>query len=177
MGERGCMTLGDALAFAARAHDGQTDKAGQPYIRHVMRVVETVAGQGEDAMIVAALHDVFEDTGATLADLAEGLPPTTPIWARKWSVRDRAGAPHGFLPFVQGRALESLTRNQGEAYDDYLWRVRIDPLAATVKLADLRDNLARITELGDEGRSLAKRYRKAQQTLAGDALRAAMEAA
>ena len=64
-------TLERAIALAARAHEGQTDKAGAPYILHPLRVL--LAQTTDPARMVAALHDVVEDCGITLDDLrAEG---------------------------------------------------------------------------------------------------------
>ena len=51
--------LNDALQIAARAHAGQKDKSGLPYINHPLRVMGRV--EGEAAQIVALLHDVLED--------------------------------------------------------------------------------------------------------------------
>jgi len=64
-----------AMAFAARAHANQRRKgaAQEPYVNHLIEVAATVAeatgGADEDALIAALLHDVVEDTPATLADL------------------------------------------------------------------------------------------------------------
>ena len=52
--------LNQAIALAALAHEGQTDKAGAPYILHSLRVM--LRCQGETAQICAVLHDVLEDT-------------------------------------------------------------------------------------------------------------------
>jgi len=58
--------LEQAIDLARRAHSGQTDKAGRPYIKHVLRVLDSV--NTEDERIAAALHDVAEDTELTLDD-------------------------------------------------------------------------------------------------------------
>ena len=52
--------LSKAISIALKAHEGQTDKAGMPYIGHVMRVMN--AGRTMDEKIVGVLHDVVEDT-------------------------------------------------------------------------------------------------------------------
>ena len=49
-----------AKDLAHRAHAGQVDKAGRPYIEHVARVAARVADDPE-AEAVAWLHDVLED--------------------------------------------------------------------------------------------------------------------
>ena len=75
-------TIFDAHTFAIRAHAGQTDKGGQPYIRHLERVANaSVARAGHarsidridldpmEVMQAAILHDVLEDTATTRTDL------------------------------------------------------------------------------------------------------------
>ena len=67
-------TVIDAEAFARAAHSEQKDKAGEPYLRHLVRVVgrtsATLAGlpgllSGErvcELLQIAWLHDVIRDT-------------------------------------------------------------------------------------------------------------------
>lgn len=61
--------LEKAMQIAAMAHDGQVDKAGKPYIEHVLRVMERVNTVCEK--ICAVLHDVLEDSEITLSDLRD----------------------------------------------------------------------------------------------------------
>jgi (p)ppGpp synthase/HD superfamily hydrolase len=60
-----------AYAFAEYAHRGQRRKDGQAYISHPVRVARLLArlGYGEDVLVAAILHDVVEDTPATLGDI------------------------------------------------------------------------------------------------------------
>jgi (p)ppGpp synthase/HD superfamily hydrolase len=105
-----------AQRIATQAHVGQTDKAGRPYIGHPSRVAARLAGD-EQAEAAAWLHDVLEDTVTTATDLAAlGIPATVVA------------------------AVEALTRRNGEAPDDYYARVAANPLALTVKQADIADN-------------------------------------
>src|SRR5947208_14635665 len=60
-------TIERALQIAARAHEGQVDKEGLPYILHPLRVMDGV--EGTEAKIVAVLHDAIEDTPVTADDL------------------------------------------------------------------------------------------------------------
>ena len=62
-------TLERAIEIAAKAHTGQVDKAGQPYILHPLRVMLRV--NSADERIAAVLHDAVEDTDVTLELLAE----------------------------------------------------------------------------------------------------------
>ncbi|RTE02446.1 HD domain-containing protein [Paenibacillus whitsoniae] len=107
--------LTKAILLAAKAHDGQEDKGGQPYILHPIRLASRAKSE-EDA-IVAVLHDVVEDSNITLFDLQK----------------------EGFSPSVID-ALDCLTRRADESYDAFIERVKLNPLATRVKLLDLEDN-------------------------------------
>jgi (p)ppGpp synthase/HD superfamily hydrolase len=133
--------LEKAILFATEAHEGQRDKNGEPYILHPLRVMFKVRAQGECEVvqIAAVLHDVVEDTGATLDD-----------------IEDEFGA---FVRMTVG----TLTEREGEKYTDYIERVAERPSATKIKLADLEDNMdpKRVTtEFG-----LYKRYFKAYRRL------------
>ena len=67
-----------ALEFAIRHHAGQVRKyTGEPYIYHPIAVAEIVTSVGHtDEMVAAALlHDVVEDTDATLDDVEREFGP------------------------------------------------------------------------------------------------------
>ena len=104
-----------ALQIAARAHERQKDKDGQPYILHPLRVMNAV--EDHSAKVVAVLHDVIEDTLVTAEDLRR----------------------EGFNEAVLV-AVECLTHRKGETYADYVVRCKGDVIARRVKLADLEDN-------------------------------------
>ena len=119
-------TLEDAITIATAAHDGQVDKSGRPYIGHPLRVMASVSGEHEQ--MAAVLHDVIEDTPVTAADLlARGCPA---------AVVD---------------AVVALSHLPEEPQEDYLRRVAANPLALSVKRADISDNLspARIARLDE----------------------------
>ncbi len=144
------MKLEDAIVAATRIHAGQVDKGGAPYIEHALRVM--LAVQGEREKIAAVLHDAAEDAGWTRleAELGELPPP----WLRD--------------------ALDALTRRPDEPYGRYLERVRGNPTAVAVKLADLADNmnLSRIPNPTSEDRERVEKYETARRVLV-DAQRAA----
>ncbi len=60
-----------AYEFAAKAHEGQMRSSGKPYIIHPLAVAYTLLelGMDTDTICAALLHDVVEDTDATLDDL------------------------------------------------------------------------------------------------------------
>lgn len=126
-----------AIRLAAEAHQGQTDKAGMPYILHPLRVMFGM--QAEAEMMTAVLHDVIEDTEWTLDTLRE------------------EGFPEQVL-----KALDLLTRRDEESYEAFIDRVKDNPIARRVKLADLEDNMdiKRISSLTErDGKRLAKYHR------------------
>ena len=108
-------TLEHAIALAAKAHEGQKDKAGEPYILHPLRMMLKLNTREE--RIAAVLHDIVEDCG--------------------WSL-DRIRA-EGFSERVIG-AVEAVTKRPGEDYDDFVMRAAAHPIGRSVKLADLEDN-------------------------------------
>lgn len=132
-----------ALKTAWAAHRDQSDKQGEPYIFHVMRVMFRCKTQKE--RIVALLHDVVEDGNVTLAQLTEHFP----------------------ADIVE--AVDVLTRNKrGETYEAYIERVAANPLARRVKLADLADHLKPSRAAGltaEDAARLIPRYELAQMRL------------
>jgi len=134
--------LEDAIILATGAHRGQVDKAGELYILHPLRVMLEL--KDEAGRIAAVLHDVLEDTSITVDDLREG----------------------GYSEEVL-RALDALTRREGESYPEFIERVAADPLARRVKLADLADNLDadRLPEMAEADRQRMARYRAAWERL------------
>lgn len=131
-----------ALRIAARAHAGQMDKAGVPYIEHPKFVSSLLSGEKEKA--VALLHDVLEDTNVTYQDLLA------------------AGIPQEVV-----EAVEVLTRTQDMKYEDYLLKVKQQPLACTVKKADLLHNMdiSRIPYPTRQDWERLEKYRKAYRFL------------
>jgi (p)ppGpp synthase/HD superfamily hydrolase len=66
---KGMSSVERAVELATRRHAGQLDKAGQPYLLHLLRVMQQV--EGDIAKQAAVLHDVLEDTPATADELLE----------------------------------------------------------------------------------------------------------
>lgn len=132
-----------AKALAYRAHAGQVDKAGRPYIEHVARVAAAVADDPE-AEAVAWLHDVLEDCPDFEKEI---FGPQLPIEVRA--------------------AVVLLTR-LGTDPEVYYRGIRTSPLALRVKLADIADNAdeARLALLDTETASrLRHKYAAALRAL------------
>ena len=62
-----------AYELAAKMHDGQLRKSGEPYIIHPVEVAKILAslGMDEQTIIAGLLHDVVEDTEYTEEQLKE----------------------------------------------------------------------------------------------------------
>lgn len=63
----------EAYQFAAKKHEGQFRKSGDPYITHCLGVAEIISELqgGPTTIIVGLLHDTIEDTGTTKAEIEE----------------------------------------------------------------------------------------------------------
>lgn len=139
-------TLERAIQIATEAHKGQFDKAGREYIGHPIRVMEM--GKTEDEKIVGVLHDVIEDTDWTFERLEA----------------------EGFSQEVIN-ALRCVTKtSENENYDEFIDRVKKNPLAAAVKINDLTDNMdiRRLPYLSDKDVKRLKKYLKAYKRLTGE---------
>ena len=136
--------LDRALEIAVKAHAGQKDKAGEPYILHPLRIMMKM--EREEEQVVAVLHDVVEDSDLSLEDLR------------------RAGFPDTIL-----EAVDCLTRREGEEYERYVERAAGNPLARKIKVADLDDNMnfRRLHGLAEKDRARMERYQKAHRFLTG----------
>ena len=108
--------LEDAIALATRAHHGQRDRYGEPFILHPLRVMLRL--DTEEERIAGVLHDLVEKTPLTFETLrASGY--SEPVLA----------------------ALDCVTRKPDETYEEFVLRSASNPLAKRVKLADLEDNM------------------------------------
>ena len=139
-------TIERAIQIATEAHKGHFDKAGREYIGHPIRVMEM--GKTKDEKIVGVLHDVIEDTDWTFERLEA----------------------EGFSQEVIN-ALRCVTKtSENENYDEFIDRVKKNPLAASVKINDLTDNMdiRRLPYLSDKDVKRLKKYLKAYKRLTGE---------
>ena len=131
-----------AMRLSFKAHEGQLDRCGIPYVTHPLHLAEQMPD--EDCTVAALLHDVVEDTDYSLEDLRRmGFPP---------------------------RALEAvalLTHDPAEPYLDYVARLKQNPVARTVKLADLRHNsdLTRLDTVTERDLARVEKYAAALRLL------------
>lgn len=140
-----------ARRIASKAHRGQVDLQGEPYIGHPLAVSRGVSKRLRKAApdlvdlgeVMAILHDVVEDSELTLDDLAD------------------AGASNELL-----LGIEVLSRREGQPYSDYInylvdaeYNHVVKFVALWVKLSDIEHNTQEDRRYeGDE--SMRKRYEK-----------------
>jgi (p)ppGpp synthase/HD superfamily hydrolase len=130
------------IGVALEAHVDQTGKDGRPYILHPLHLMLQM--DTDEEMMVAVLHDVIEDSGLTPTHLASlGLPDTVL------------------------EAVSLLTHDDSLDYESYVQRLKANPLARKVKLADLAHNmdLLRLPEVGAKDLVRLQRYRRAWDIL------------
>ena len=131
-----------ALKLCFEAHKNQTDKSGMPYVFHPFHLAESMTD--EYTTTVALLHDVVEDTDYTLRDLKEmGFPER---------VTD---------------ALALLTHDKSVPYMEYVEKIKHNPIARAVKLADLAHNsdLSRLDAVDEKALRRVEKYKKAMEIL------------
>lgn len=156
-------TIDDTIALVTEAHAGQTDKAGEPYVDHVLRVYERTkqrldnlgiaidADERDEILHAALLHDIVEDTDRTFDQLrAMGYADATV------------------------RRVELLTRKDGRPYQEEIEEIAAsgDLGAIVIKLSDNEDNSdqVRAAKLPKANPERLARYNRSMETL-----RAALE--
>lgn len=126
--------LDKAGLICVTKHQGQRDKTGCAYFQHPMRVA--LRCSTDDEKIVALLHDTIEDTDVTTEYLLD----------------------EGFPRYIVD-AILSVTKKDGESYEDFVARAKGNPIGRQVKIHDLEDNLD-VMRLDDVSPEMAKRFTK-----------------
>lgn len=132
-----------ALSIACDKHSGQIDKANKPYIYHIVQVGKNISKKEDKYLAVAYLHDVLEDTNLTKENLLEKFP----------------------VEVVE--AVQAITKKDNEPYNEYLERVKNNPIALIVKISDLTHNidLSRLKKISSSDLKRVEKYRKAMEYL------------
>ena len=134
-----------SLHIALQAYAGKTDKAGREYILHPLRVMAKIKTDMERS--AALLHDVLEDSDITSKQLlAEGIPAEVV------------------------EAIQYLSKNENEDYQDFVARAKKNKIAARVKIADIEDNIdvLRLSSLDEYDLARIKKYHSAWRLLQED---------
>jgi len=132
--------LAKAIQFAADKHSNQTDKGGNAYILHPLRMMMRLRTTDEELMAIAVLHDTVEDCGVSFDDL------------REFGMTERVIA-----------GVKALTKQAGETYEQFIDRLEGNRDALMVKREDLRDNsdLTRLKGVTEKDVTRMQKYMKA----------------
>lgn len=132
-----------ALKVSFEAHEEQKDKNGIPYVYHPFHLAEQMDTEAET--IVALLHDVVEDNRDYPLQRIKDM---------------------GFSDEVI-EALELMTHDDSVPYMDYVSKLKSNPIARKVKLADLRHNsdLSRLDTIDEAAIERLKKYKEAYEYL------------
>lgn len=130
--------LEKAIQLVVKHHSGQVDKAGQPYIMHLIRVM--IKGQTDTEKICGVLHDIVEDTDCTFQTLKD----------------------EGFSDEIID-IVSCVTKINNEPYEDFISRILKNSIAVKVKINDLEDNmnLNRLNKITIKDTERLKKYNKA----------------
>ena len=137
-----------AHALAAKAHEGQLRLSGEPYITHPVAVATIIADLGLDTVSAAAalLHDAFEDTGVTLAQIEGEFGPAVAAIVDGVTKLDR-------LRFDSREAQQAATMRKMLIAMASDWRVLV------IKLADRLHNMRTLSVMPED-----KQRRTAEET-------------
>ncbi|HSH05031.1 MAG TPA: HD domain-containing protein [Anaerolineae bacterium] len=127
-----------AIIIAVRAHENQRQRDGTPYILHPLFLMSQM--YDHPTRMAALLHDVVEDTAYTLEQLQSELDLDDDITT----------------------AIRLLTHEEDVSYEDYLTRLKPNPIARQVKLADLKHNMdvRRLNIVAPRDQVRLERYRR-----------------
>lgn len=134
--------LAKMLKICVEKFDGHFDKAGMPYIFHLLKVMHYVKSDDEELQCIALGHDLVEDIFAS--DHEAGYS-----FLRREGFSDRV---------ING--IRNLTKIAGEELDVYVERVKSSLDSIIVKLADLRHNsdIRRLKGLRDKDIERVRKY-------------------
>jgi len=151
--------LDKAISIAVKAHEGQVDKGGAPYILHPLRVMLSV--NTEDERIVAVLHDVIEDcsdrgfTFEYLSDqgfseiVVDAIKSVTKTYEEELNIKSKQG------------------QERIDAYLKFVERAKNNSIGRVVKKADITDNMdtSRLGELNHKDIDRLTQYKAALDLL------------
>lgn len=138
--------LASAIAYASMMHENQLDKGGKPYILHPLLLMFRMSQYSTDPELLCTcvLHDVMEDCGVTREDLLSIGMSDRVIYA-----------------------VMTLSRVDGETYDQFIDRICMSRDAMLVKLEDLKDNSdpSRLIGIATQDLQRIEKYMKAYKKI------------
>lgn len=164
---------------AQKLHKGQTDKGGNDYFEHVLKVASS--GFDWKEKVVGFLHDASEDCNMNVDDVMHLLDaeisrvsanPKEDLWDEEWWeewMEDIDVYPCEITHTITDEereeiktALTLLNYHTAPSREEYINRISINFLALKVKLNDLRNNMdiTRIPEPTENDYARLDRYKK-----------------
>ncbi len=136
-------------AFAAKAHDGQLRRSGDPYVVHPLGVASTIAELKLDVPSICAglLHDCVEDTSATTDDISK-------LFGSEIAFLVEGVTKLGKIPW------NTKEERQAENFRKMLLAMARDIRVILIKLADRVDNMRTLESMPPE-----KQERIARETM------------
>src|SRR5215210_1177715 len=141
--------LARAFHFAARAHEGQVRRSGEPFAHHPWAVAKICAELhlDEQSLAAALLHDVVEDTEVELDDL-------------RAEFGDEIGVLVEGVTKLTRTSFQSREQAEAENYRKMIVAMAQDVRVILIKLADRLHNMRTIEYQGKQ-----TQVRKAKETL------------
>jgi (p)ppGpp synthase/HD superfamily hydrolase len=136
--------LSKMLLLVTQKFDGKYDRAGKPYVLHLLKVMHYIKSEDEELQVIALGHDLVEDTDVTFFDLTN----------------------MGFTGrVVQG--IRNMTKMPGQTEDEYVVGLMSSVDSIVVKLADLRHNsdIRRLKGLTEKDFARIQKYHRMHLTL------------
>jgi guanosine-3',5'-bis(diphosphate) 3'-pyrophosphohydrolase len=147
--EKNITLVKKAYVFAAKAHQGQIRRSGEPYMSHPLEVANMLADMKLDHTTLAAglLHDVLEDTGVD------------PLEIQQIFGKEISDLVEGVTKISRMESSSPETR-QAESIRKIILAMTDDPRIIFIKLADRVHNLKTLKFLPED-----KQSQVAQETL------------
>lgn len=133
--------LRKAFDYAKEHHEGQLRKSGEPYISHPVEVALILSSLKMDVetLTAALLHDIVEDTDATLEDVRERFGDNVALLVDGVTKISRI-------------EVESLTAEQAETIRKMFVAMSKDIRVVVIKLADRLHNMRTLGSLREDRR-------------------------
>ena len=138
-----------AYEFSAKAHEGQTRRSGEPYVKHPVAVAGVLTSLKTDvtAIVAGLLHDTLEDTVATAGELEREFG------------KDVVHLVDGVTK-IGKITFKSSEEKQAENFRKMVLSMADDIRVVIIKLADRLHNMRTLEHLSE-----GKRLEIAQETL------------
>lgn len=132
--------LNKMLVLVTTEFDGIFDKGGVPYVLHCLKVMHYTKSEDEELCCIALGHDLVEDR-----------KNITYVLLREMGFSER---------IIEG--IRCLTKVPGETEREYIDKVKSNPDAIRVKLADLRHNsdIRRLKGISEKDIKRIEKYHK-----------------